>query len=216
MSGPGGTNSAGSNAGSGGSSAGGTASGGNAGAAMGGNAGATTGGSAGAATGGNGGAANGGNAGSTAGGGTAGAGGNGGGGAGGAANMPGAVATIAGLNGQTVTGTATFTQGATMTKLVLNLTACPNGAHSSHLHAMKDCGNNGTAAGGHWAPNGEMLGDYTCANNAVTYEVSKPVAVWTVGDGSATDVTKYAFMVHETTDAQGSGARIGCRLITKQ
>lgn len=151
----------------------------------------------------------------TATGGSGGASGGSGGGGGGAASGT-AVATIMGLNGQTVTGTATFTQGATMTKLVLNLTACPNGAHSSHLHVMKDCGNNGNLAGGHWTPNGEMLGEYSCTNNMVTHEVSKPITTWTVGDGGATDVTKYAFMVHAMSDAELSGARIGCGLINKQ
>jgi hypothetical protein len=150
-------------------------------------------------------------------GGKAGGGGGGaGGGGGGASGMPTAVATIMGINGMTVTGTATFTQGATTTKLVLNLTACPNGAHSSHLHLVKDCGNNGTAAMGHWTPNGEMLGDYSCVDNKVTHEVSKPIGTWTVGDGGATDVTKYSFMVHEMSDAQASGARIGCGLVNKQ
>ena len=149
-------------------------------------------------------------------GGASGGAGAGGGGAGGGAAMPTAVANIMGINGQTVTGTATFTQGATMTKLVLNLTACPDGPHSSHLHLMKDCGNNGALAGGHWTPNGEMLGDYSCTANKGTLEISKPTSMWTVGDPSATDVTKYSFMVHETSDAMASGMRIGCGLINKQ
>jgi hypothetical protein len=139
----------------------------------------------------------------------------GGGGAGGGSGTPTAVANITGLMGQTVTGTATFTQGATMTTLVLNLTACPAGAHASHLHAMKDCGDNGNAAGGHWVPNGEGLGDYTCADNKGMLTVMKPIATWTVGDGSATDVTKYSFMVHEMGGAS-PGGRIGCGVINKQ
>ena len=135
-------------------------------------------------------------------------------GGGGGASMPTAVANIAGLMGQTVTGTATFTQGATMTSLVLDLTACPNGTHASHLHSMKDCGDNGNAAGGHWVPNGEGLGDYTCANNKGSLTFMKPTSMWTVGDGSATDVTKYAFMVHEMGGAN-PGGRIGCGLVNK-
>lgn len=139
----------------------------------------------------------------------------GGGGSGGGAAVPTAVATIAGLMGQTVTGTATFTQGATMTTLVLNLTACPAGMHASHLHAMKDCSDNGNAAGGHWMPNGENLGDYTCADNKGTLTVMKPIATWTVGDNSPTDVAKYSFMVHEMGGAN-PGGRIGCGVINKQ
>lgn len=157
---------------------------------------------AGTGTGGSGGSAAGGSAGSASGG-TGGSG------------MPTAVANITGLMGQTVTGTATFTQGATMTTLVLNLTACPNGPHASHLHAMKDCGDNGNAAGGHWVPNGEGLGDYTCADMKGTLTVMKPIGTWTVGDGSATDVSKYSFMVHEMGGGN-PGGRIGCGVINKQ
>jgi Cu/Zn superoxide dismutase len=139
------------------------------------------------------------------------------GGSGGGSAMPTAVADIMGLNGKTVTGTATFTQGATMTTLVLNLSACPAGVHASHLHEMPDCGNEGNAAGGHWMPNGVDLGDYTCADNKVTYTTMKPVAMWTVGDGSATDITKHAFMVHEMGDAGGNpGGRIGCGVPMKK
>ena len=34
---------------------------------------------------------------------------------------------------------------------------------------------------------------------------AKPTSMWTVGDGSATDVTKYAFMVHEAAGASPGG-----------
>jgi hypothetical protein len=45
----------------------------------------------------------------------------------------------------------------------------------------------------------------------------KPVSLWTVGDGSATDITKHAFMVHEMGDAGGNpGGRIGCGVPMKQ
>jgi Cu/Zn superoxide dismutase len=139
------------------------------------------------------------------------------GGSGGATSMPTAVANITGVNGKTVTGTATFTQGATETTLVLNLTACPAGVHASHLHEKPDCGQEGNAAAGHWMPNGIDLGDYTCADNKVTFTKSKPIAMWTVGDGSATDITKHAFMVHEMGDAGGNpGGRIGCGVPQKK
>lgn len=150
-------------------------------------------------------------------GGTAGGSGGSGGGTGGAGGAaPTAVANITGLGANTgkLTGTATFTQGATMTKLVLKLTACPDGVHASHLHEVNDCGNNGEAAMGHWA-NGEGLGDYTCANGAAMLEKEKPIAMWTVGGDSATDVTKHSFMVHEAGEPT-PGGRIGCGVITKQ
>lgn len=200
----GGSATAGTNA-SAGTTSGGTTGTAGTGTAGTGTAGTGTAGTATGGSGGSGGSAAGGSAGSAS----------GGGGAGGGSGTPTAVANITGLMGQTVTGTATFTQGATMTTLVLNLTACPAGAHASHLHAMKNCGDNGNAAGGHWVPNGEGLGDYTCADNKGTLTVMKPITTWTVGDGSATDVTKYSFMVHEMGGAN-PGGRIGCGLIDKQ
>jgi hypothetical protein len=163
--------------------------------------GSSTGGSSGSSTGGSGGSSTGGGGGS--------------GGSGGGTGMPTAVANITGLSGKVVTGTATFTQGATMTTLVLNLTACPAGAHASHLHETKNCGDEGNAAGGHWVPNGEGLTDYTCADNKGMLTYMKPTSMWTVGDGSATDVTKYSFIVHEMGGAS-PGGRIGCGLINKQ
>jgi Cu/Zn superoxide dismutase len=144
-------------------------------------------------------------------------GGSGGGGGSGGAAAPTAVANITGLgaNAGKVTGTATFTQGATMTKLVLTLTACPDGVHASHLHQVNDCGNNGEAALNHWVPNGEDLGNYTCAGGTATLEKEKPIATWTVGDGGDADVTKHSFMVHAAGDPT-PGGRIGCGVVMKK
>jgi Cu/Zn superoxide dismutase len=143
-------------------------------------------------------------------GGAGGAGGSTGGGGSGGAAGPTATAQIMGVNGQNVMGSVTFTQGPTMTKMVMTLTACPDGARSSHLHLNNDCGDNAMAAGNHWVPNGEMLGDYSCANNMATLEKEKPISMWNVGDDADTDVTKHAFMVHAMSDGDGSGARWGC------
>jgi Cu/Zn superoxide dismutase len=147
----------------------------------------------------------GGSAGGTGGSGGASAGSGGSGGSGGATGKT-AVATI---TGATVEGKATFTQGATMTTLVLELTKCPDGVHSSHLHEEAACGNAPfTDAGGHWA-NGEGLGDYTCVDGKVTKEVMRGIDKWTVGDGGPNDVTEHTFMVHAAADPN-SGDRIGC------
>ncbi len=143
-----------------------------------------------------------------AGGGTAGGTGGASGGSGGSGGAAGKTA-VAKIMGATVEGKATFTQGATMTTLVLELTKCPDGEHSSHLHEEEACGSAPfTDAGGHWA-NGEMLGDYTCAGGTVTKEVMRGTDKWTVGDGGPNDVTKYTFMVHAMGDPD-SGDRIGC------
>jgi Cu/Zn superoxide dismutase len=113
----------------------------------------------------------------------------------------------------TVTGTATFTQGATMTTVVINLTACPDGPLVSHLHQVPDCGNDGIAAGNHWVPNGEMLGNYTCAGGTVMHTAMKPTTQWTIGGDAATDLTLHAFVVHEGSDPT-PGDRIGCGIPT--
>jgi len=111
--------------------------------------------------------------------------------------------------------TVTFTQGADMTTLDVYLDACPDGDLVSHLHQNPSCGNNGTDAGGHWVPNGEMLGTYTCTGGVATLNVMKPTTQWTVGGDTATDVTQFSFMVHEGTE-QSPGDRIGCGIVMAQ
>lgn len=188
---------------SGGSTTAGSDSGGSAGSTSAGSGGSTSAGTGGSA--GDGGAAAGGSGGS----------GGGDGGSGGGAALPTAVANITGANGMNVTGTATFTQEATMTTVVINLTACTNGPLVSHLHENKDCGNNANAAGNHWSPNGEMLGNYTCDSGTAMHTASKPTSVWTVGGSDDTDVTQFSFMVHAGSDP-APGQRIGCGVIDAQ
>jgi Cu/Zn superoxide dismutase len=205
-----GNSTGGTGAGSGGQPGGSSGAGTTAGSMSGGAAGSTSAGTGGGgmATGGMGG----GGAGGAAGGAGGAAGGTGGGGGGGAAGKT-AVANIMGLAGKTVTGTATFTEEATMTKLVIDLTACPNGPVVSHLHVMADCGDNGNAAGNHWPPMAanQTFGNYTCTDGKATLTAMKPTTIWTVGGDAATDVTQHAFMVHEGSDPS-PGARIGCGL----
>jgi Cu/Zn superoxide dismutase len=114
-----------------------------------------------------------------------------------------------------VTGTATFTQDATMTKLVLDITACPDGPMVSHLHQVKDCGDNGNAAMNHWTPNGEMLGNYMCTGGKAMHTAMKPITAWTIGGDAATDITQHSFMVHEGADP-APGGRIGCGVVDAQ
>jgi Cu/Zn superoxide dismutase len=183
-------------------------------------AGSTSGGAAGsmsAGTGG-GGAASGGMSGGTAGAtGGGGAGGSGGGGGSGGAPGKTAVAKIMGLGGKTVTGTATFTQEATMTKLVIDITACPDGPMVSHLHQVKDCGDNGNAAMNHWPtnPDDQVFGNYPCSAGKATHMAMKPTSIWTIGGDEATDITQHSFMVHEGSDP-APGGRIGCGVVDAQ
>jgi Cu/Zn superoxide dismutase len=206
----------------GGSSSGGAATGGSGGAApatggssdSGGSGGAVAaGGSGGSDTGG---APSGGAAGEGLGGGSGAAGDSSGGSGGGANNGVVAVAQIAAVDNSAIAGTATFTQVGDTVTLVIELTGCPPGVHASHLHENKSCGGAGNAAGGHWSPNGEDLGNYTCtAEGTVRHEVSRPTTVWTVGDAGVNDVTQFSFIVHAAGDPN-AGARIACGLIDAQ
>ncbi|WP_437814297.1 superoxide dismutase family protein [Sorangium sp. So ce1078] len=141
-------------------------------------------------------------------------GGNGGGdgGNGGDASLQ-AEAELQGLNSSGLTGTATFTQAGEEVTLTITVSGCPAGEHSAHIHENKSCDSNGDAAGAHWIPNGEGLGSFTCDEAGQgTQTVKRGTDVWTVGNDSDTDVTKYAIVVHAAADPN-AGGRIGCGLI---
>lgn len=123
-----------------------------------------------------------------------------------------ALALVTGLGGVEVAGTATFTQEAALTTLALELGSCPDGEYTAHIHLNEDCGNEGNAAGPHWIPGGEMLGNFTCANGVGEHSVSKPTSTWTVGGDSSTDVSLHALIIHAGGDP-ASGARVGCATI---
>jgi Cu-Zn family superoxide dismutase len=141
-----------------------------------------------------------------------------------------ASATFVGTNGQTVTGTAKFTDDGTVS-VTVTLTAAPNGVHGIHLHNVPSCGNEGMDAGPHWDDNdtaatnhhlppgnGHLgdLGNITVTGGTGTLTFSNPA--WTLGDGSPTDVVPRAIIFHQNTDdgsMPSAGARWGCALITK-
>ncbi|WP_155798404.1 superoxide dismutase family protein [Sorangium cellulosum] len=138
--------------------------------------------------------------------------GDGGGGNGGGASARAEAALEATSSGE-LEGTATFTQNGDEVTLTIAVSGCPEGEHSAHLHENKSCEDNADAAGGHWIPNGEGLGSFTCdASGAGTHTVTRGTDIWTVGDGASTDVTKYSIVVHAAADPS-AGGRIGCGLI---
>ncbi|WP_437734690.1 superoxide dismutase family protein [Sorangium sp. So ce1335] len=145
------------------------------------------------------------------GGGDGGNGGNGGGDGGGASAR--AEAAIEGTSSSELSGTAVFTQSGDEVTLTITVSGCPEGEHSAHLHENKSCEDDANAAGGHWIPNGEGLGGFTCdESGAGTQTVTRGTDVWTVGDGASTDVTKYSIVIHAAADPE-AGGRIGCGLI---
>jgi superoxide dismutase, Cu-Zn family len=123
-------------------------------------------------------------------------------------------ATIAPFgSGNTVTGTAKFSQAAGKVTVVVTLANCPNGAHPVHVHEGTSCAS-AEAQGPHWGPGGvrgEGIPDVTCSGQTgtVTYTNNDTTAskVWTLDGNATTDPTGHAFVVHTGTD------RIGCGII---
>jgi Cu-Zn family superoxide dismutase len=140
-----------------------------------------------------------------------------------------ASATFAGVNGQTVTGTATFTQTGVTVTMVATFTAGPAGMHGLHIHNVGMCGNEGMDAGPHWddvdtsatkhglPPNGHLgdMGNITLdANGGGTLTFTNPM--WTLGDGGAKDVNGKGMIFHQNADdgqMPSAGMRYGCAVI---
>ena len=140
----------------------------------------------------------------------------GGGAAGGAAPGSSAVAMIAALPGNTVTGTATFTKG-TGTDVIVNvqLTGCTAGkAYAVHIHTGTTCAD----AMGHWGPaRGEGIPPVMCVGttgtSTLTRPATDPMTAWTIGGDVSTNVVGHAFVMHNPDVAMMPPA-IGCGVIT--
>ena len=146
-----------------------------------------------------------------------------------------ATATFVGTNGQTVTGTGTFTKGGDgEVSLVVMIAAAPAGMHGIHIHQVPSCGNEGMDAGPHWDDldtgpanhhlpprDGQRVGHLgdlgnitVAADGTGSLTFSNPA--WTLGDGAATDVVPHAIILHQMEDdgtMPSAGARWGCALI---
>jgi Cu/Zn superoxide dismutase len=129
---------------------------------------------------------------------------------------PTAVATIAGFDGGSVTGTFTFTQDGGDVTLVVALENCPDGAHQVHIHEGTGCADE-TAQGMHWGPaRGEGIPDVQCTGGEGTVmhtRSSTPANLaWSIGGNANSDIVGHAVVVHAT----GSTDRIGCGVIVEQ
>ncbi|MDI1450366.1 superoxide dismutase family protein [Polyangium sp. 6x1] len=144
---------------------------------------------------------------------------------------PRATAEITPSAGQTVTGTAVFSEENGLVGLRLHLNGLPPGVHAVHIHEMPDCGMDGNNAMGHWNPTNEAHGEWgrppfhrgdignVEADMMGLASLYFRTNLWTLGDESSTDVVNHAFMVHAAPDdfktqpTGNAGARIGCGVI---
>lgn len=137
-------------------------------------------------------------------------------------------ANIAVFGTGNITGTATFTKvtsPAAGVRITVTLAGCPEGVHGIHIHEGTACTTT-TTQGDHWGGTGTAamptrgegiggtgLGEITCnfaGQATLTYDRTNanPATLWTVGDGSATDIIGKPLIVHGLT-----GAREGCGVI---
>jgi Cu-Zn family superoxide dismutase len=149
-----------------------------------------------------------------------------------------ATATFVGTSGQTVAGTARFTEDDGEVTLEVTITAAPPGTHGIHIHQVPACGNGGMDAGPHWddrdtgpanhhlppdrGPRDDHrgghlgdLGNITIAADG-TGELTFSNPAWTLGDGAPTDVLPHAIIFHQMLDdgsMPSAGARWGCAVI---
>ena len=113
-----------------------------------------------------------------------------------------ATSAIAALGAGTVTGTATFTQSGTDVTVSITLNNCVTGkAYGTHIHTGSACTDN-TTQGGHWdMTRGEGIPSITCSGTSGTSMLTRAntdaTTMWTLGDGSATDVIGHVIVVHD-------------------
>lgn len=137
--------------------------------------------------------------------------------------------TFAGVNGQTVEGTAVFTLSGGAVSLTVDITSAAEGDHGMHIHEIPSCGNEGSDAGAHWdpvdndpslhdlPPNGHLgdLGNIAISSGGTGTVVTQKAA-WALGDASDNDVASHAIIFHEMTDdgtMPSAGARHGCAVV---
>jgi hypothetical protein len=133
--------------------------------------------------------------------------------AGGSGSSKPAIANMVQANGNGVMGTATFTPDAQgFVTLMLTAKNCPgNGAHSFHLRAMADCGNDGMNSGMIWTKGG-MLGTITCngGNGGMAMYKTPSAGYWTIGTGDMnSDILLRSVVIDMGTEAM-PGNPIAC------
>lgn len=119
-------------------------------------------------------------------------------------------------SGHSVTGSAHFAQLGQHVELNVTLSGCPAGAHALHLHVNPSCADSGSAAGGHWSPQGDGLGEVTCAaDGTAQYSYAPPAGSWSLGGPASTDLLRRALILHAGPSLPEPGGRIACGVPVK-
>jgi Cu/Zn superoxide dismutase len=118
--------------------------------------------------------------------------------------------------GNGVTGSVHFAQLDERVDMTVSLSNCPQGAHALHLHANAACGDGGNAAGGHWQPQGDGIGDVSCgADGNGQHSFTPPDGTWSIGGPASTNLLAHALILHAGPSLPEPGARIGCGIPAK-
>ncbi|MGK7394443.1 MAG: superoxide dismutase family protein [Candidatus Cyclobacteriaceae bacterium M3_2C_046] len=147
-----------------------------------------------------------------------------------------AMAQMGPASGSNVNGTITFEMADNAVQLTVDLQGVPPGTHAIHLHENGDCSApDATSAGGHWNPTTEDHGHISHTDefhygdignlevgSDSTVQFQTTIDIWTIGDGSTSDIINKSVIVHAdaddfTTQPTGAaGARIACGVIQRQ
>ena len=125
-------------------------------------------------------------------------------------------AELSPTQGNGVTGSAHFAQLGKKVDMTVTLTSCPAGAHALHLHANAACGDNGNAAGGHWQPQGDGIGEVSCGEDGTAqYSYTPPEGSWSIGGPASTNLLGHALIIHAGPNLPEPGGRIACGIPAK-
>ena len=145
-----------------------------------------------------------------------------------------ALAPTAAITPNATAGTASFTALDHGVRLAGEVRGLPPGTeHGFHIHEKGNCGDNGTASGGHFNPIGATHGKYgttgthagelpsLIADAAGVARFSVELHGVSLTEGAADNVVGRALVVHRDRDdftsqpAGNSGPRIACAVITR-
>jgi hypothetical protein len=134
-----------------------------------------------------------------------------GGGSGGGALPTSAIAVLSGVGGQTVNGSAMFTQSGMDVALVITLAECTDGIYPVHIHDGTGCAD-AASQGEHWeGMRGEGIPAIVCdgGNGIQTHARMAGVAEtkWSIASSAADDVIGKVVVVH------GASAPVACGVI---